>query len=121
MKYDRIYISGKITGVPDLNKPKFQAAEEFVFRHQGFVHDIVNPHKLPDDHDKTWSSYMKECIKALCTCQHVVVLDDWEGSRGAITEVLIAKILQIPVWHIETMAPLKISVRRLLCKLFIMY
>ena len=96
-----VYISGKITGMPNLNKYKFEAAEKHL-KHFGY--DVINPHKLPDDHDKTWESYMRECTKALSGANMVVVLDCWKNSRGAIREVMMANFLGIPVVDIQTMS-----------------
>ena len=106
MKTGTIYISGKITGAPNQNKHKFAAAEEHL---QKFANVILNPHTLPANHDKTWTSYMKVCIMSLCRADKVVVLDDWKNSKGAIREVMIAKWLNIPVISIEDMCEVKIS------------
>ncbi len=92
----RIYISGKITGLPDLNFQKFKTAElVLAFKYGGKVY---NPHEFAAEHDKSWASYMKVCIGQLVVCNEVAVLDDWDRSRGAIVEVLIAKLLGIPVY-----------------------
>lgn len=106
MRDNTIYISGKITGMPNLNKHKFAAAEEHLKRFAIIVH---NPHTLPAYHDKSWASYMKVCIRALCNSDKVVVLDCWKHSRGAIREVMIAKWLNIPVVSIETMSEVEIG------------
>lgn len=101
-----IYISGKITGCADLNRPKFTAAEVWVLHNGGIP---VNPHKLPDNHDKSWFSYMRECVAALARVDQVVCLDDWNRSSGAIREVIIAKWLQIPVYTAFSMHPVRVS------------
>lgn len=106
MKSNTIYISGKITGAPNQNKHKFAAAEDHLKK---FANVVLNPHTLPANHNRTWVSYMKVCITALCRADKVVVLDDWKNSRGAIREVLIAKWLNIPVVAIEDMKEVKIS------------
>lgn len=40
---------------------------------------------------------MRADIKALCDCDHVVVLPGWEKSRGATLEVFIATQLGMRV------------------------
>lgn len=100
------YISGKITGMPNLNKHKFAAAAALLWK-QGYRD--VNPHELPSNHDKSWASYMKVCIRYICLCDVVFVLDDWKQSRGAMCEVFIASFLGIEIFSIETMAPIKMS------------
>jgi ADP-heptose:LPS heptosyltransferase len=117
-----IYLSGKITGLSDLNKPKFAAAERLILEHakhtEMFAY-VFNPHFLPHDHDKQWGSYMRECLKALCKSNKIYVLDDWRKSKGAIVEVLVAKTLNMPLFEIDTFEPLKVSYRYLLFKLFL--
>lgn len=100
------YISGKITDTPNLNRYKFKAAEDLL-RKTGF--EPINPHELPDDHDKSWSSYMKECIRHLMECDCVFVLDDWKVSKGALREVFIASFLDLTIYSIETMEPIKMT------------
>lgn len=100
-----VYLSGKITGMPNLNKFKFEAAEKHLTQ---YGYDVINPHKLPDNHDKTWESYMKECTRALTGANMVVVLDCWKKSRGAVREVMMAIFLGIPVVDIETMRDVNI-------------
>lgn len=105
-----VYLSGKITGLPDLNKPKFRAAQMLLVKElKDLEHKhiyVFNPHDLPDDHDKSWGSYMRECIKTLSVCERTYVLDDWKKSKGALTEVLISKILNMPVIEVETFKPI---------------
>lgn len=104
---NKIYISGKITGEPNLNREKFEAAEWHVKKVlRGFP---INPHKLPDDHNKSWCAYMRVCVGALTDCDSVVALDDWKRSRGAIREIIIAKWLGIPVVCIESGEPIRIG------------
>lgn len=120
-----VYVSGKITGLKDLNKPKFAAASVLLKKHltdelyRRVV--VVNPHCLPNNHDKSWGAYMRVCLKALCDCERTYVLDDWKRSKGALTEVLMSKIIGVELYEIETMKTLRCSyveiVHRLLVKL----
>lgn len=100
------YISGKITNTPNLNRFKFAAAEALLLK---IGYTPVNPHRLPADHDKAWSSYMKECIIALMKCDCVFVLDDWKVSKGAIREVFIASFLGLTIFDLETLMPIRMS------------
>lgn len=106
MKKETAYISGKISNLPDLNKPKFEKAEAKVIQ-IGF--NPCNPHKLPDNHNKKWNSYMKVCLSHLHMCDLVVALDDWKKSRGAIIEIWNAEWVDIPVFELETMRPIKLT------------
>lgn len=84
---ERIYIAGKITGMEAEAKILFEEAEQKLLR-SGF--DVVNPMKLPHQHDRTWESYMNECIPALRTCTAMILLPNWKDSRGAREEVIEA-------------------------------
>jgi hypothetical protein len=87
-----IYIAGPITGRPGLNRKAFADAQ---LRLAIAGYPVVNPHELTHDHDKSWSSYMRECVAALVYCDGIYMLPGWWRSRGAITERLIAWRLEI--------------------------
>jgi hypothetical protein len=103
-----MYISGKITGEPNLNKFKFEAAEAKVIQ-MGYI--PVNPHKLDHSENvfKKWFLYMRVCLRSLTACDLVVALDDYKRSRGAIIEIWSAEWMQIPVFDLVTMQPIKLS------------
>ena len=84
----KIYISGKITGL-DNAKEIFDAAEKKVTETYQDA-QIVNPMKLPHDHDKTWESYMRDCLVEMMRCDTIYVLENWEDSKGAKLEVALA-------------------------------
>lgn len=79
MKEGKIYISGAITGV--LNA--FELFEEAENELKEYYLEVVNPMKLPHNHNKTWASYMREDIKALCDCDSIYMLENWSVSIGA--------------------------------------
>lgn len=100
------YISGPMTGLPDLNKEEFIKAEA-TLRREGY--EVVNPHTLPAPaHDK-WEAYMKNDIKYLMDCDVVAVLKDWDDSRGARLEVQIAHALGIEIIWAYNLSPLSIG------------
>ena len=88
----KIYISGRITGIEEEALELFAKAEKEL-QAQGF--DTVNPMTLPHNHDKTWASYMREDVKALCDCDIICMLSNWRLSKGAIIEHSIAKSLEL--------------------------
>lgn len=95
----RVYISGPMTGLPELNFPAFhQAAGEL--RALGL--DVVNPAEINPDAQMSWEQCMRADIKALCDCDTIVLLPGWENSRGAHLEVHLAHRLGIKV---QPMAP----------------
>jgi uncharacterized protein DUF4406 len=97
----RAYISGKITGLSDMGRKKFEDAKNKLHFDYGTDAIIVNPHNLPSRHDKRWQSYMKVCLAALLRCNALIILPDWKKSRGAIVEVMIANIVSIPLYEIN--------------------
>jgi len=89
-----IYISGKITGMEEEAFELFEKAEK---QFRLIDVNVVNPMKLKHDHDKSWNSYMKECIKALCDCDTIYMLTNYKESKGAIIELNLAIELGIDV------------------------
>lgn len=90
----KVYISGKITGDADYKK-KFANAEEMA-RAVGF--EVFNSAKVPDE-GKPWEWYMKRDIKELMNCDAILLLKDWEESRGARLEAYIASQLKIKIYE----------------------
>ncbi|MGB4776005.1 MAG: DUF4406 domain-containing protein [Daejeonella sp.] len=89
-----IYIAGKISGVPDLNRPKFEAATKDL-RSRG--HIVRNPLEICEGMDPDqWELCMRKCISVLCQCDLLVLLDDWVQSKGAQIEFRLANDLLIP-------------------------
>ena len=107
----RIYISGKMTGVPDLNRPAFDAAAKRL-REQG--HFVINPAELSltfgtadaiaqsfeclydnEDGSKRHAYYyiklacavMDADLAAVRSCDRIYLLKGWEDSRGAKKEL----------------------------------
>lgn len=97
MSRPRIYLSGPISGMPDLNRPAFAAAQE-ALEAAGYV--VVNP--LDVTQATNWQQCMRDDIKALMDCEGVATLDGWEGSTGAVIEVELAMKLRMPVKPVKT-------------------
>lgn len=89
----KIYLSGPMTGLPDLNFPAFNAAAARL-RSLGF--DVVNPAELNPD-GASWGDCMRKDIVALMSCDTVATLPGWENSKGAQLEVLIGERLEMAV------------------------
>lgn len=90
----RIYISGPITGKPDLNFPLFNAEAA---RLRALGYEVVNPVELCPDPAATWHECMKRDLKALLDCDSIVMLEGWEDSQGAHLELHIAHRVGIKV------------------------
>lgn len=100
-KMPMVYISGKITGVENLNAERFERAEHLMLS-KGYR--PINPLKLPHvmgHATRKWSDYMREDIKAMMDCSAVAVLGDWIDSKGAMLEVNIAREIGIELWFLS--------------------
>ncbi len=89
----KIYISGPMTGLPELNFPAFNAESA---RLRGLGFDVVNPAELNPD-GASWGECMRKDIVALMGCGIVATLPGWEHSKGARLEVLIGERLEMTV------------------------
>ena len=91
VKEEKVYISGKITGLDlDYVNKKFNNSEEFL--HSLGYDDIINPMKYsPIVEDKTWEEYLIEDIKILFECDVIYLQNDWGTSKGARLEYAVAK------------------------------
>jgi hypothetical protein len=92
----RIYISGKITGLPfDEAFKMFENAEnELKFR----GYEVVNPMKLNHNHNKSWESYMREDLIAMMKCDAIYLLPNYHESKGALIEKQLAETLHFVIF-----------------------
>ena len=89
-----VYIAGKVSGMENEAKLAFKIAEKEL-NLQG--NDVINPMELEHDHDKTWQSYMRECISAMMKADALYLLPNWRESKGARIEVQLAHNLGIKI------------------------
>ena len=92
----RVYLSGPMTGKPELNFPAFAAAAKWL-RHPSFDLEVVNPAELNPDPTTSWEDCMRADIKALCDCDAIVLLEGWEASKGAHIELQVAHRLGLEI------------------------
>lgn len=90
----RWYLSGPMTGLPDLNRSAFHRVAASV---RAAGHDALNPAELCPS-GITWKAAMRIDLAALKTAQGVICLPGWERSRGARIEVCVARRRGLPVW-----------------------
>lgn len=91
----RIYISGKITGLSNFKELFTEAENELI--NQGY--EVVNPVTISHDHDKSWSSYMRSCLKSMLDCDAIYMLSNWMQSEGATIERAVAQSLNFKIIH----------------------
>lgn len=85
---EKIYISGKITGLDEYEAFQLFNNADIELSTKGF--NVVNPMTIEHNHDKSWLNYMKTDLKALMECDCVYALNNWLDSRGAKIEVELA-------------------------------
>lgn len=96
----KVYISGPMTGIKDFNSAAFNRAAKSL-RKAG--HKAISP---PEEDKKTfgkflavsneskiWSDCLRRDLKDLLKCDSVHLLKNWERSRGATLEMMVAKEL----------------------------
>ena len=92
----KIYISGKITGLPFPEvKAKFQAVQDFL---EDLDFEVVNPINNGLTKDDTWEQHMVKDIELLLSCDAIYLLDNWIDSTGAGIEYDIAVRTGKDIW-----------------------
>ena len=90
----RVYIAGKVTGLPMGDVfTKFGRAE-FWLKEKG--HEVVNPLKLCSS-AWSWKRCMRVCLAELVKCDAICMLEDWGDSAGAKVEYYVAASLGLTV------------------------
>lgn len=100
MSKKKIYISGKITGLkPSSAKNAFDVCDRKLTA-QGY--ETVNPMAMVYDPKKEYDQAMKECISLLIDCDAIYLMSNWQSSKGAILEHMIASVIGIEIlgWNL---------------------
>lgn len=86
----KIYIAGKITGLPrERVLHHFGQAEEYLTQ-EGYT--VINPTVLPPT-GLEYEDYMKICFVMIDVCDEIYLLNNWEDSPGAIREAEYAYVM----------------------------
>lgn len=92
---EKVYISGKITGLPiEVALTNFIIAETKL---KEYNFEVINPMTITHNHDKSWENYMRVDLKALLDCDSIYMLKDWHKSKGANIEYNLAKDLGLKI------------------------
>lgn len=83
----KVYLSGPITGTSDY-VDRFGFAEEKVYQMFGNGVRVVNPVKIAQQlpEDISYEGIMRICFEALKACDVILLLPEWETSRGCNQE-----------------------------------
>jgi hypothetical protein len=92
-----IYVAGPMSGLHNFNYDTFNVVAG-VLRSAGYT--VLNPAEFQGGYqDKSWHDYMRYDIQIIIDeADAVVLLPDWEGSKGANVEVTVARAIGLPVW-----------------------
>lgn len=94
-----IYIAGPMSGIPDYNYPKFDAAQAYL---EACDFEVLNPaNNFGRNQSLEWDVYLKLAVKQVVDCDLVLLLPGWETSKGARLEKHIANQLGISVSTFE--------------------
>lgn len=89
-----VYISGKMTGVEDYNKPKFDRAKALL---ESKGYEVLSPADLGAEESFEWHDYMRVDIALLAMRDAIYLLDDWRDSKGARAELDVARALKLEI------------------------
>ena len=89
----RIYIAGPMTGYENFNRKKFLKMAEDI---KLMGHEPVHTADMPEGLE--YEDYMTESLKRLGACEGVMLLNGWEGSKGANIELKKAKELGLKIF-----------------------
>jgi hypothetical protein len=93
----KIYLAGKVTGLPRVTATMLFGTVQKRLMDQGY--EVIVPLDIVPN-NTSWEQAMKICIAALIQCDEVHLLPNWIDSKGAILEQQIAHSLSIPmVYH----------------------
>lgn len=91
---ERIYIAGKVTGLPWQEvEDKFLEAAKIIQQHGAIPEEPIY-YCLAS---WSWQKCMRTCLKVLLSCDKILLLPDWKQSRGARIEFLVALATGIPI------------------------
>ena len=96
-----IYVAGKYTGNVQENIDKAEAVAGDLWR---MGHAVICPHansnhfedKFPDI---TWEMYMEGDLNMIARVDALVMVDNWQDSKGATIEHAYAQSLGVPIYY----------------------
>lgn len=94
----KTYIAGPMSGIHELNFPRFHAKAKQLRAHG---REVINPAEINPDLDADWLECMICDIKWVATCDSIYMLDGWENSPGAKIERLVAEKLKLKIEYEE--------------------
>lgn len=97
-----IYLSGRMTGLPDFGGKEFS---EYAAKYRAQNFEVHSPHELDrGDHSGTYRGYLRrDCALLLSdTIDRLYLLPSWRDSKGARLEKHLSETVGIPVYDATT-------------------
>jgi hypothetical protein len=94
----KVYVSGPMTGLPEMNFPAFNEATA-ALRSRGW--EVVNPVEINPDPTADWLTCIVADLEAMRGCTAIALLPGWTRSRGALIEKLASERLGMTEYLIE--------------------
>lgn len=96
----RLYLAGPMTGLPDYNRPAFNAMAAQL-RAAGYF--VVNPAENGLPADSAWIDHMRRDIELMMVnqCDGLALLPSWGVSKGANIEFELARALGFELMHVN--------------------
>ena len=99
----RIYITGPMTGIEDLNGPEFDKAEEFIDESSKYTSAGFNPYQagrmLGWDEKTPLKTIAHTLLLDLVNCDAIYMLRGWEQSKGARAEHAVAVWIGLEIMY----------------------
>ena len=91
----KLYLAGKMTGMPDYNRPVLAEAAKTLRKEK---HVVYNPGEAPSG--LTYREYITRSMNWICNnAEGIVMLPGWEFSPGARAEYALAEALGLHIWY----------------------
>lgn len=90
----RLYISGPMTGYPELNYPSFELAAKQL---RALGYQVISPHELNPQSGLSYEECLRADIFALLLCDSIALLPGHENSKGATLERQIGEALGMKI------------------------
>lgn len=101
-KATTIYLSGKMTGLPDFGAKEFN---EYAAKYRLGGFNVVSPIELDRGvHDEPYGAYIRRDVALLLgpTIDRLYLMPSWRDSKGARLEKHLAETVGMPVFDAET-------------------
>lgn len=99
-KREILYIAGPMSGLPDFNYAAFEDARARL-KTAGYA--VLCPTDVSNDPpgSHAWEYYMRRTLKQVLDADAIATLPDAATSRGAMTEIMVARQLGMNVRSVE--------------------